>query len=67
METSGEDSSEVTVELTFGPHSVDAEMPEQSGADRSPAEEGIDATLESIRRRIEGEGGKVQPPPPLHA
>ena len=60
----GSDSSEVTVMLQFGPRSVDQEVQDQAGDERNPAQEALGATLESIRRQVEGEGGKVMPPPP---
>lgn len=60
----GAERSEVTVELSFGPRSVDLEAQQEAGPDRNPAQEALAATLESIRRQVEGEGGKVMPPAP---
>ena len=57
-------SSEVTVHLSFGPRSAEPEIQEEAPEGRDPLEEGISATLESIRRQIEEGSGKVQPPPP---
>ncbi len=59
----GGSGSEVIVHLSFGERSVEPEIREQSEGDRDPLEEGIAATLESIRRQIEEGSGKVQPPP----
>jgi uncharacterized protein YndB with AHSA1/START domain len=56
--------SEVTVHLSFGPHSAEPEIQEEAPEGRDPLEEGISATLESIRRQIEEGTGKVQPPSP---
>ena len=56
--------SEVTVHLSFGPRSAEPEIQEEAPEGRDPLEEGISATLESIRRQIEEGTGKVQPPPP---
>ena len=58
------DKSEVTVHLSFGPRSSEPEIQEESPEGRDPIEEGISATLESIRGQIEEGAGKVQPPPP---
>ena len=60
----GEGGSEVVVHLSFGERSVEDDIQEGAPADRDPVEEGIDATLESIRRQIEEGAGKVQPPTP---
>ena len=60
----GEGGSEVIVHLSFGERSVEGEIQEGAPEDRDPVEEGMDATLESIRRQIEEGAGKVQPPPP---
>ena len=60
----GEGGSEVVVHLSFGERSVESDIQEGAPADRDPVEEGIDATLESIRRQIEEGAGKVQPPTP---
>jgi uncharacterized membrane protein len=56
--------SEVTVHLSFGPRSAEPEIQEEAPEGRDPLEEGISATLESIRRQIEEGTGKVQPPSP---
>ena len=58
------DRSEVTVHLSFGERSAEPEIQEEAPEGRDPLEEGISATLESIRRQIEEGSGKVQPPPP---
>jgi uncharacterized membrane protein len=60
----GGNSTEVTVHLSFGPHSAEPEIQEEAPEGRDPLEEGISATLESIRRQIEEGADKVQPPPP---
>jgi len=60
----GDGRSAMTVELAFGPRSVEPEAQREAGPDRDPLDEGVGATLESIRRQVEGEGGKVVPPPP---
>ena len=54
--------STVTVHLNFGPRSAEAE--EETGGETDPFEEGIEATLESIRRQIEEGSGKVDPTSP---
>lgn len=54
--------SKVTVHLSFGPRSVEEE--EETGGERDPFEEGVEATLESIRRQIEEGSGKVDPSTP---
>ena len=50
--------------LSFGPRSAEPEIQEEAPDGRDSLEEGISATLESIRRQIEEGTGKVQPPPP---
>ena len=60
----GAGGSEVTVHLSFGERSVEGEIQDESGEDRDPLEEAVGATLESIRRQIEEDAGKVQPPSP---
>jgi ribosome-associated toxin RatA of RatAB toxin-antitoxin module len=60
----GDGQSEVTVHLSFGPRSVEGEIQEDSGDDRDPLEESLEATLESIRRQIEEGSGKLPPPSP---
>jgi hypothetical protein len=57
------DGSRVSVQLRFGEQSQDEQIQAQSG-DRDPLREAFDATLESIRRQVEGTGGKVVPPEP---
>ncbi len=59
----GEGASEVVVHLSFGERSEGPELQEQSPEGRDPLAEGISATLESIRRRIEEGSGKVETPP----
>ncbi len=59
----GEGGSEVVVHLSFGERSVEGEIQEGAPEDRDPVEEGMDATLQSIRRQFEEGAGKVQPPP----
>ena len=59
----GNAESTVTVHLNFGPRSVEEEE-EQAEGEQDPFEEGIEATLESIRRQIEEGSGKVDPSPP---
>lgn len=59
----GSGASSVTVHLEFGPRSPHAEMQERSAHGRDPAEEALGATLESIRRQVEGDGEKVELPP----
>lgn len=54
--------SQVTVHLNFGERSVEAEQDSPEG--RDPLQEGVTATLESIRRQIEEGSGKVEPPQP---
>ncbi|MGB3681362.1 MAG: SRPBCC family protein [Rubrobacteraceae bacterium] len=54
--------STVTVHLNFGPRSAQEE--EDTGGDPDPFEEGIENTLESIRRQIEEGSGKVDPSSP---
>jgi uncharacterized membrane protein len=62
VEPSGEAASEVTVHLSFGGASVEGQIQEQSSDERDPLEEGVEATLESIRRQIEEGSGKVDQP-----
>ncbi|MGF1473594.1 MAG: SRPBCC family protein [Rubrobacteraceae bacterium] len=62
VDEAGRAESTVTVHLSFGPRSAEEE--EESGGDRDPFEEGVEATLESIRRQIEEGAGKVEPPAP---
>ncbi len=58
----GSAASTVTVHLNFGPRS--AQQEEDTSGDPDPFEEGIEATLESIRRQIEKGSGKVEPTSP---
>ena len=58
------DGSLVTVHLSFGERSVEPDVEERSPEDEHPLEEGISATLESIRRQLEEGSGKVEPPTP---
>jgi len=58
----GQGGSEVVVHLSFGERSVEGEIQAESPEGRDPLEEGISATLESIRRQIEEGAGKVEPP-----
>ena len=60
----GEEGSEVVVHLSFGERSAEPEISNEVDEDREPLEEGISATLESIRRQIEEGAGKVEAPPP---
>ena len=55
-------SSEVTVHLALGPRSAEADLAADPGGE-DPLQEGIAATLESIRRQIEEGSGKLAPPP----
>ena len=57
------DGSELRVTLYFEARSDEGEIQEQTG-DRDPVEEAMEASLESIRRQVTGEGGKVTPPEP---
>ena len=54
--------STVTVHLNFGPRSAQEE--EDTSGDPDPFDEGIENTLESIRRQIEEGSGKVEPTSP---
>ena len=60
----GDGECEVTVRLRFGPHSVEGDIQEESDEDRDPLAEGVEETLESIRRQIEGAACKVEPNSP---
>lgn len=55
--------SEVTVHLSLGERSAEGDMPSGQGG-QNPVQEGISATLESIRRQIEEGSGKVATPAP---
>lgn len=58
----GGQSSSVTVHVEFGPRSVvNPAIEEDQGGQMDQA---VQATLETIRKQVEGEGGEVQPPPP---
>jgi len=60
----GEGGSEVVVHLDFGERSAEAEMEDQTAEGENPMAEGISMTLESIRRQIEEDAGKLEIPPP---
>jgi uncharacterized protein YndB with AHSA1/START domain len=60
----GEGGSEVVVHLDFGERSAEAEIEDQSSEGENPMAEGISRTLESIRRQIEEDAGKLETPPP---
>jgi hypothetical protein len=60
----GVGGSEVVVHLSFGEHSVEPEIEDQTPVGEHPLAEGISATLESIRRQIEEGSSKVQTPSP---
>ena len=62
VEPAGDGASEVTVHLSFGERSVEQEIQEDSSDERDPLQEGLAATLESIRRQIEEGSGKVDQP-----
>lgn len=57
----GGGSSAVTVHLSLGPRSAEGDIPDEEGAE-DPLQEGIAATLESIRRQIEDGSGKLPTP-----
>lgn len=61
VEENGSAESAVTVHLNFGPRSVEEE---DADVEEGAFEEGIENTLESIRRQIEEGSGKVDPAPP---
>ncbi len=64
LTVTGQDgTSQVEVTLSFGPRSPHDQMEERSG-ERDLVQEALGASLESIRRQVEGEGGKVTPPEP---
>ena len=58
------DESTVRVHLSFGPRSVEEQAQEESDDRRDPMEEGVESTLESIRRQIEEGSGKLDPSSP---
>ena len=60
----GEGGSEVVVHLNFGERSAGAEIEDQIPEGENPMAEGISRTLESIRRQIEEDAGKLETPPP---
>ncbi len=64
VQENGADESTVTVHLSFGPRSVEEQVQEESDGQRDPMEEGVEATLESIRRQIEEGSGKLDPSSP---
>ncbi len=54
--------SDVTVHLTFAPRPDQAERFEEQTGDRDRTiQEGLEASLLSIRNLVEGRGGKVEP------
>ena len=56
------ETSEVTVHLSFQPKPEQAErFAEQTGSRDKTIQEGIEASLLSIRNEVEGRGGKVEP------
>ena len=61
VEELGTAESNVTVHLAFGPRSVEDEVQQNSEGEGDPMQEGIEATLESIRRQIEEASGKLDP------
>jgi uncharacterized membrane protein len=60
----GVGGSEVVVHLTFGERSAEAEIEDQTLEGENPMAEGVFRTLESIRRQIEEDAGKLATPPP---
>ncbi len=62
----GADRCEVAVEIQFGPRSVGGQMEQRAGKQQAEetTEDALGRTLESIRRQIEGDGGKLPPNPP---
>lgn len=57
-----EDECEVTVHLNFQPKPEQSErMDAQTGNRDKTIQEGLIAALESIRNKVEGHGGKVEP------
>ena len=58
-----EDHSHVSVSLDFEPNpGQEKAFEEQSGSRDKTVQEGLDAALESIKKQIEGTGGKVATP-----
>ena len=55
-------SSRVTVHLTFGPATDLPERIEQQSDNPNEIQQGLQASLASIQRIVEGQGGKVEPP-----
>ena len=64
VEEAGADESTVRVHLSFGPRSVEEQAQEESSEERDPMQEGVEATLESIRRQVEESSGKLKPTSP---
>lgn len=64
VKEAGAAESTVRVHLSFGPRSVEEQAQEESSEERDPMEEGVEATLESIRRQIEEGSGKLEPTSP---
>ena len=58
VEPDGDESSRVTVRLSFDPPK---EMAQGMGDPDSKIEEGLEKALESIQNHCEGRGGKVEP------
>lgn len=57
-------SSNVEIQLWFGPRTVEGEIQEESSDERDPLEEALEATLESIRNQLEEGAGKESQPSP---
>ena len=62
VEPVGDERSRVSVHLEFGPRSVEPELQEGTDDDTDATRQAVEATLETIRRRLEGEGGTPEPP-----
>jgi uncharacterized membrane protein len=58
----GGDTSQVTVHLSFGPATDLPERIEARSESERPIQQGLEASLLSIKNLVEGEGGKVEPP-----
>jgi len=62
VEDAGEGSSDVTVHLSFTPHPDQArKMDRQAGSHDAAIEQGLEASLQSIKNIVEGHGVKVEP------
>lgn len=59
----GDGQSAVQVHLEFGPRSAEPEIQRETDEDRDPTAEALRASLETIRRQLEGEGGQEDLPP----